>query len=260
MNEETLEGASGDEAGGTPLVPDELPRQGDRAIIVGQTGQGKTQFACWLLERLAVSPIVIYDTKGEPTFERMARATLVHSHDAMLEALKNPSFDYVVFRVPPQIIAEPDQLDGLLWYHFHNLRGVDCYIDELFSFTQNGRAGPGLVALLTQGRVHGFTVIMAVQRPALISRFPLTESQHFYVFFLVDEKDKQRLADVIPDFDELPPPAPYHFYYYRAGDRGGARLVAPILLDSPEKGAYKPLDTGSQDNDEPDAGTSLNWL
>lgn len=241
------------------LAPDELPKQGDRAIVVGQTGQGKTEFVIWLLERLTSSPIVIYDTKGEPKFDAMPRTAVAHSHAAMIEALAHPEYDYIVFRVPPEIIADADELDALLWYHFQNLRGVDLYIDELYSFTSNGQAGRGLMSLLTQGRSHGFTTIMSVQRPARISLFPLTESQHFYIFFLIDKKDKNRLGDVIPDFEDMPAPPLYHFYYYATGSREGAQLMAPILLDKNRAKDYKPVDEPATP-DEPDAGTQINWI
>lgn len=242
-----------------PLAPGELPQQGDRALVVGMTGQGKTEFVIWLLERLVSSPIVIYDTKGEPKFDAMPRTTVTHSHAAMIEALQNPEFDYVVFRVPPTIIADSDALDSLLWYHFINLRGVDLYIDELYSFTSNGRAGDGLTALLTQGRSLGFTSIMSVQRPAGISLFPLTETQHFYIFFLAKKSDRLRMGEVVPDFENEAPPPEYHFYYYRQGSRDRAQLMAPILLDTDKRKDYKPVEEPSTP-DEPDTGTSINWI
>lgn len=242
-----------------PLTADELPKQGDRSLVVGMTGQGKTEFVIWLLERLPSSPVVIYDTKGEPKFDAMPRTTVAHTHAAMLAALQNPEFDYVVFRVPPEIIADSDELDALLWYHFRNLRGVDLYIDELYSFTANGRAERGLMALLTQGRSLGFTTVMSVQRPAGISLFPLTESQHFYIFFLAKKSDRVRMAEVIPNFEDEPPPPQYHFYYYRQGSRDPAQLMAPILLDRGSDSTYKPIDE-PEAPDTPDAGTQINWI
>lgn len=243
------------------LAVGEIPQQGDRALVVGQTGQGKTEFVCWLLERLPASPVVIYDTKGEPKFDRMPRTTVVRSHVALVEAVRDPQFDYIVYRVPPEITSDPEQLDGLLWYHFTNLRGCDLYIDELFSFTRNGRAGEGLIAFLTQGRSHGFTTIMSVQRPAMISLFPLTESQHFYIFYLPHKDDRSRLGNVIADFEDLPLPPEYHFYYYRQGSREPAQLMAPILLDKGRDSNYKPIDSDPDAApDAPDGGTALNWL
>lgn len=241
------------------LAADELPQQGDRALVVGQTGQGKTEFVMWLLERLPSSPIVIYDTKGEPKFDLMPRSVAVHSHAAMLEALKNPEFDYVIFRVPAEYIADADAIDGLLQYHFFNLRGVDLYIDELYSFTANGRAGQGLLYLLTQGRSLGFTVVMSVQRPAGISLFPLTESQHFYIFFLAKRSDRQRVGEVVPDFEHEEQPPEYHFYYYEQGSRDRAKLMAPILLDKNRAKDYKPVEEPVTP-DTPDAGTQINWI
>lgn len=241
-----------------------IPKQGERAFIVGQTGSGKTQFACWLLERLKQSPIVVYDTKGERMFETLPRSILVHDIGALEAALNNESVDYIIFRVPPFIVANNEDLDNLLWHHFQNYRGADVYIDEVFSFSQNGRAGPGLVALLTQGRSHGFTTIMSAQRPAWLSRFVISEAQRYYAFRLVDKKDRARLGDVIPDFADLPSPPAFGYYYFEAGQEA-PRLMAPILLDKKKSGAYKQESdqTDPADRDEltrPDPGTQLNWI
>lgn len=243
----------------SPLVAQELPKRGERALVVGQTGQGKTEFVCWLLERLESSPIVIYDTKGEPKFDALPRSAVVHSEAALREALARPDVDYVIFRVSPHYLADPSLMDGLLWRHFHELRGSDVYIDELYSFTRSGRAGEGLLSLLTQGRSHGFTTLMSVQRPKEISMYPLTESQRFYIFFLADERDRERLGEVIPNFADEPPPPEFHFYYYRQGSRERARLVAPILLDEKKPDEYK-QSTNRQATDDPDEGTALTWL
>lgn len=238
----------------------EIPQQGERAFVVGQTGSGKTQFVIWLLERLKNSPLVIYDTKGEKLLDKLPRSIIVRSEPALRDAIDNPEVDYIVFKVPPEIIADPEALDALLYTHFTDYRGSDVYIDELFTFSQNGRAGPGLVALLTQGRSLDITTIMSAQRPSWLSRFALTESQQFYVFSLIDRKDKARLADVIPGMSELPNPSAYSFYYYRAGEPAPV-LMARVLLDKPKVGAHtSQLQETDQPQAGPDRGTALNWI
>lgn len=253
--EETPENETGES-----LHSGDLPHTGDRALIVGHTGSGKTEFALWILARLQNSPVVIYDTKGERALLTLPNSQVVTSTAQLAIAVQNAEVDYIVFKIPPEIIADADALDGLLWEHFERYKGCDVYIDELFSFSQNGRAGPGLVALLTQGRTWDITTIMCAQRPKWISRFAITETQRFYIFRLVDRKDRAALGDVIPDFADYPNPPKYEFWYYRTGE-DKPRLMARILLDGDKKSAYKPTNNPDFEAlDSPDRGTLLNWI
>lgn len=202
-------------------------QRGERGIIIGQTGNGKSAFAVWLLRRLPNSPIVLYDTKEEPKFDALKNHRVVADLKTAEAALDDVSVDYVIFRSPA---TDPDILDSLLLYHYHNWRGVDLYIDELYSFHNNGKPGPGLVNLLTKGRSRGITCLMAAQRPVLFSRFALTETQKFYIFFLAHKDDRKRVGESIPDYEDLPQPEKYHFYFYISGGKP-PRIMQPITLD-----------------------------
>lgn len=237
--------------------PPLIPGGGQRVLIVGQTGSGKTEFAIWLLERVTITPIIIYDTKGERAFEQLPNSRLVFSDSGVAEAIDDPTIDYVVFRIHPETIADDRLMDAMLWKHFNDYREVGCYIDELFSFSQGGRAGRGLVALLTQGRSRGITTIMSAQRPSWLSRFAITEAQKYYIFRLVDRKDKARLGDVIPGFADLGNPPEYGFYFYAAGEHE-PQLMARIMLDKNAK--REDNQTSSSAVAVPDIGTALNWI
>lgn len=249
-----------------PAPPNFVPQQGQRAFIVGQTGSGKTQFAVWLLERLSNSPVVIYDTKGEPKFDDMPRCRVVHSETALRSAVADPQTDYVVFRVPPETLADTDAMDDLLWAHFHELRGCDIYIDEVFNFSNNGRAKKGLIAMLAQGRSHGFTCIMAAQKPVWLSSFIISESQHYFIFYLQDKRDKVRMGEAVPNFEDCDDPPEHHFYYW-APRMPEPVLMSPVKLDKGSEKPYKPAvaasgaqDVGPDEESKPDQGTALSWL
>jgi hypothetical protein len=239
-----------------------LPQPGQRSLIIGMTGGGKTGFLCWVLKRLEASPIVIYDIKDEQKFPLLPFSTVVTYPHEILEAIAKAEHDYIIVRPPDHILGEPEELDEYLWNHYQNLRGVTAVIDEAPAFHRNGRAFKGLTALLARGRSRGITTIMAAQRPAMISRACITESQNLYCFYVGDGADKKRLTDIIPNFEDLPDPPEFGFYFFKAGKRE-VHKFGPIKLD-PE------MDTGYVDKTidvEPVAETvpvkrvkTFNWV
>lgn len=65
-----------------------------------------------------------------------------------------------------------------------------------------GRAGSGLIALLTRGRSKGISVLMSTQRPAWLSRFCFTEAQKYYIYRLTDRRDSKVLGEYIRVFSK----------------------------------------------------------
>lgn len=224
-----------------------LPQKGERALIVGQTGSGKTSFAIYVLEHLTESPVVIYDSKGEPKFDKLPNSVRVHSMEELHEAVDNPAFDYVIYDIPATLVPDKKSMDLILWMHYSHLHGVPCYVDEVAEFhTASGRAGIGLMALLQRGRSKGITFIASTQRPKWISRSLISEAQKGYIFRLKLADDRAAIADMIPDYEDYENPKPHWFYYYKDGD-DKATLMRPIPLD-------QKYDTGY--SDEPDRGMS----
>jgi hypothetical protein len=219
-----------------------IPQKGERALIVGKTGSGKTSFACFLLEQVTESPIVIYDTKIEPKFTKLPKSRVATSIGEANEIMEDLATDYIVFRPPLDVASDPEAMDDLLMYHYSNWRGVGCYVDELYQLANNGRAGRGLTGVLTRGRSRGITCIMSTQRPSWVPRFAITEADKYYIFRLVDKQDRNRLGDVIPDFAKEEPAKPHWFYFYSA-EMDRAHLSKPIKLQAG-------LDTGYTDNSE----------
>lgn len=220
-----------------------LPSEGEKLLIVGQNGSGKTAFAAWLLERIRTAPSLIYDTKDESKFAALPKSRIAGDWDGVWEAMDDGESEFVVFRPPLEELNDPERLDAYLLEHYHNFPQVPAYIDEAYSFHKNGREGPGLTALFTRGRSRGITTIISSQRPARISRFCITEAQRVAAFRLMDRKDRQRLADVIPNFDRMEAPKPFHFHYFLAGDD------YPILY--PPVPLTQGMDTGFSMSDNP---------
>lgn len=219
---------------------DLIPKQGERTLIVGGTGQGKTSLTAWLLKRVIQAPTIIYDVKIEPKFEALAHSVVVTDIPELVERLNAGEHDYIIVRPHESLLTNPEALDKLLMFHYQKLHGKVAYIDELGLFHRGYIAGPGLMSLLARGRSKGITLIMSTQRPTGISRSCITEAQAIIALRLQDKRDRQRLDDLYEDFSRLPVPKKHFFYYWNA-DLEKPVLFAPVKLD-PE------LDTGYIDN------------
>jgi len=245
-------GGSGEGSGDIPLA-DFVPREGERALIVGQTGGGKTAFAAWLLQHVEMSPFVIYDTKIEPKFDRLPASRIVHNPRELNDAIEDMEVDYAIYRPTTRTTTDPDALDNLLQYHYDNLHNIGCYIDELLQFHRNYRAGPGLMSLLTRGRSRGITTIMSTQQPASISSYCYSEAQRFYVFFLPLERNRKRIAEFVPGYDPEAIPPEYGFFY--SGPKMAApRLMKPISLPPGLDSGYTDVAGVQESSDGSDSG------
>lgn len=216
-----------------------LPERGERALVVGQTGSGKTVFVWWLMRHIPTAPIIIFDTKDEPKFKKLPYSEIVETVGEATKAYHDEKVDYIIWRPDVEILGKPEELDELLFFTYSNFRDCTVYIDEAYTFHNNGRAYRGLTALLSRGRSRGITTIISSQRPMLISRLCITEAQKVFVFRLSDKQDRKRIGDIIPEFADYKLPPKHGFYYFETGE-DNARLFRPVKLD-PE------LDTGYTD-------------
>lgn len=213
-------------------------KAGERGLIVGQSGSGKTYAAAWML-RYSSQRVVAFDTKYEPVFERVPSGEetleIVESKADMLKALgdKKRGPDYIIVRPTATELADPMQVDAYLDGIYHTQQNLMVYVDEAYQLHKNTQAGPGLIGLLTRGRARGLTTLVSTQRPAWISRFCLTEAQKFYIYRLTDSKDWARLGEIIP---EVPKGGirldPFFYLYYKQGDDTFSRMrPLPMVAD-----------------------------
>ncbi len=235
-----------------------LPQPGERALSIGQTGSGKTSLNIFLMERLRTTPIIIYDTKEEPKFERMPRSIVTHNIAETSAAVDNETIDHIIFRPDISYVSDPTALDALLMHHYESYRGVDAYIDELYSFHRSGRAGPGLIGIYTRGRSRGITTISSSQQPRWISGFSISEAQLFYIFHLNREDDRKAVAKGT-GMMEMPNPPPHHFWLFRAGSENPT-LVKPILLDPRYDTGYTDAQQSVDTEPEPTTDIGHVWL
>jgi hypothetical protein len=197
-------------------------KKGERGLLVGKTGSGKTQNGLFQLQNTPLWPRIIFDTKIEDNFFSLPQGDetleVITGLDDFVKFANNTKRadlpDYLLVRPTAHEFVEPELLDEYMGVIYAKFGALLLFIDEVGNLHKNGRALPHLMNILCRGRSRGKSTLMGTQRPAMISRSCLTESDRFYVHKLIDYKDRQRLGDVIPDFERMPQADKYHFWYF----------------------------------------------
>jgi energy-coupling factor transporter ATP-binding protein EcfA2 len=231
-----------------------IPKHGERALIVGRSGSGKTTFAKWMLWHMPGA--IIYDTKTEPAFDDMGPVVATTEQAFKVFAEEGDEVDYVIVRPDPGLIAYPMALDQMLLDHYDYGHGITAYIDEGYQFHKNGRPGPGYLSLLTRGRSREITTITSSQRPAFLSLFAFTELNHLYAFRLQHDDDRARLGNVISGYAKRPKPPIHHFDYALADEETITRFP-PIDIDYRPATLYRENNAGDA---MPSRSEYFNWI
>lgn len=197
-------------------------KRGQRGFLVGKTGTGKSQNGLFQMQHTPLWPLVIFDTKIEDEFvslqkdgSEMELFTSVQDFAEYMSKTKRAKMaDILLVRPNKNEMMEPEVLDMYMDIIYDTPGEFFTYIDEVGQLHKNGRALAGLMNILTRGRKRGKTTLMGNQRPANISRSVITECDNFYIHNLTDQKDWDRLSDVVPTADKLPKLPKYHFWFY----------------------------------------------
>jgi len=168
-----------------------LPGPDSRTLIVGKTGSGKTVAAAWQLSErdYDVRPWVIFDYKYDVTIGGIRGAEIISIYS-------KPPTEPGVYIVRPRP-DEEGQVEAFLWQVWEQ-GNTGLYIDEGYMLPNNGKSA-AFQAILTQGRSKQIPVIILSQRPVWISRFAVSESDYYQVFWLTDELDRKTIGRFIPD-------------------------------------------------------------
>lgn len=197
-----------------------VPRKGDRAVIIGWTGSGKTTLAEILV--LKKPFVVVYDPKGLIAWKGFKRVT------RLLEAKSLNPIAYPRIIYAPCHEEDGDQLTIDSFFEWIYYRKNTCvYIDEVYSVSSRGQIPHFYRAILTRGREMGICTISSTQRPMEIPQFVLSESEHYYVFRMRLPQDKDKVKKIIGlDNERIEALEKYQFFY---ADAEGS-IVGPNIL------------------------------
>lgn len=197
----------------------------DRVSVVGRTGSGKTTLLreilrYWIDATRSFTDyhIVILDNKKDGDFDGMGKK---------FTRLKQLSKLWDDNRV---LIYEPHEEEQLGkeespflngFFRWLRLTGEPLLlvIDELASVANGNKVSPEYELLMKQGRGKSQAIWAGVQNPVYVPHDFLSNANHFFVFDLLQESDRRKMASIVGD-DVLTPPttrggdaAEYGFYY-----------------------------------------------
>ncbi len=187
---------------------DTLPRvlPGERVIIAGRTGSGKTIGAVWLLSRSPGCWLVL-DRKYDKAFENIGPTVGLNcDYDNLWKENR-------ILIVRPET-SDPGELDAWIQRVSERWQHIGLLIDELYYVHTNGRAGDGLVGWLTRGRSRQQSFIGCTQRPAWVSRFCFSESDYIVSYTLNLADDRKRMYEFTGRKDMLQKTRRYKWAWY----------------------------------------------
>ena len=188
--------------------------RGERAIVIGATGSGKSTLCQELVRPLPFC--IAIDPKGEFDIPGKECIILEKFQDVVEKSnylVKHNLPDPLIIYRPIPTEAKPEGYDKI--YSFVYQRGnCSVYTDELSAVVDtNGTPTEYLNHIQMRGRSKGITAVHAVQRPTRIPLVTLSEAQRYYCFELTLKADKTRICDII-GIQEFPIMKRFEFLFW----------------------------------------------
>lgn len=166
---------------------------GQRAIIAGRTGSGKSTLVNFLTKR-SPGQWVVLNPKHTKAYSALPGAVTMHGFDLkkLEKLLLKDGVRYVIIN-PQSHQANMETMDLFIEYMHEHYENVGIVCDELYTLHKNGIPGDGLIGWLTRGRELKQSFIGLTQRPAWISKFLISEADYVCSMSLVLEDDRKTM-------------------------------------------------------------------
>ncbi len=123
----------------------------------------------------------------------------------------------------------------------YNARNVTVYCDELYALSDKpGIVQPALRAIYTRGRELGIGAWASTQAPVSVPLVTIRESEHWFMFRLNMDDDRQRMAEFMTQTVRQPISDKHGFWYMFAEDDG------PIYVPSLQAGMIRASSSESE--------------
>ena len=209
-------------------MADPFINPGERAIVAGRTGSGKSTLGKWLLLR-SPGHWVIINPKWTKAFDKLPDSEIIKGIN-LKKIDKSINENRFTIINPNANESDPETLDLLIKYFHEAYTDIGICVDESYAIHTNGRAGPGLIGLLTRGRELKQSFLGLTQRPAFLSKFLFSEAEYIVGMALSMEDDRKRMFEFTGKQifkDKLPA---HEFLWYDVGN-DNLRHFNPVPVD-----------------------------
>ncbi len=180
-------------------------KSNERIFITGRTGSGKSVLINQLLLP-SMTNIVVYDYKHEIEYPG---AVIFNS---ISDFKRQPNQKFIIYRTASGTDQEFDALCKQCFYRGNNT----LVLDEIAQHCNNGQIQPFHDIIMRLGRSKGVGIVNCTQRPRGTHNNILSQSEHFFIFDLIQDTDRKKLAEFCGD-EVMTRAKAYHFFYYHIG-------------------------------------------
>lgn len=177
-------------------------KSSDRIMVCGRTGSGKSVLINNLLLPQLVN-YVVYDYKHEINIPGAEIFT------SLSDFRRKPNKNAIIYRPRSGTDEEFDDLCRQVFYRGNNT----LVLDETASHCGAGKIMPHHDLIMRLGRSMGVGIINGTQRPRGIHNNVISQCEHFFVFDLIQETDRKKLAEFCGE-KMMQRAKDYHFWYY----------------------------------------------
>lgn len=175
-----------------------------RVVIVGKTGSGKTLLTGVLLAN--ARRLLVVDSKDG-------------LQDWQLEDYGSRSLDAIkasgAYRI--RVVQDEQALEAMAV--LYTVGNGTVYVDELTAIVRPGKNAPAVFNdIWSRGRSRNIGAWVGIQRPNRVPLELLSEAEHFFIFRLSLERDRERMAEIVGKGALTPVKDKYGFYYANTDD------------------------------------------